>query len=145
MFYGLDLAKEEKKIIILIFLGWFLYDTWFSGYIKYLVGYAFKTKLSGKIIEFKKVPEDCKNILGPNYYSVVEFEGEKYLKKRSFSDKIGQEIVFVKSNAQKIDGLENNGVHCGEVYDTKYKIPYANLWQIILSVLTLVFLWDFLF
>lgn len=140
MFYGPELATEEKSILIIIFLVWFLYDIWFSEYIKYLIGYSFKKKCVGVIIGFKKTPEDSRDIFVINYYSIIECDGERYLKPRAFSDKINQQIIFVEANREKRIISDNDDVIFRRAYDTEYKIPYLNFGRILITVITLYIL-----
>jgi len=141
MFYGPELATDEKKILMIIFLIWYVYYVWFSEYIKYLVGYSFKEKCVGKIVGFAKKSLDERNNIQYNYYSVISCGGKNYLKKRSFSDKIGQEIMFVETNKEKTAISDNADVLYSEAYDTKYKIPYLNLGRILTTIATLYILW----
>ena len=67
MFYGPELATDEKKILIIIFLIWYVYYLWFSEYIKYLVGYSFKEKCVGQIVGFAKKSLDERNNIQYNY------------------------------------------------------------------------------
>lgn len=140
MFYGPELATEEKKIALGIFLIWYVYYTWFSEYVKYLIGYSVKKKCIGVIEQFVKVSLDSRNNIQCNYYSVINCDGKKYLKKRSFSDKIGKEIIFVETNKEKKTLFDNEDILYGEAYDTKYKVPYPDIELIFFTSAALIIL-----